>query len=56
MTMKERSKFTSDAIDQDDCVDARDGLRAVERLRTMMAPATSLRARVDQVCAATGDP
>ncbi|HLK38524.1 MAG TPA: hypothetical protein VKU41_17300, partial [Polyangiaceae bacterium] len=50
LTMQARFDFTAAALAEGRCADAFDGLRAVERLRGGMAPATSLRAQVSAMC------
>lgn len=50
MTLRDRFEFTSSAVADGRCVDARAGLLAVQRLRAWMAPVTSLRSGVETVC------
>jgi rhomboid protease GluP len=50
MTLSERSDYTSWALAERRCDDARDGLRSVERLRARLAPVTSLHGQVEAVC------
>jgi rhomboid protease GluP len=48
--LQERDAFTSEAVSEHRCADAREGLLAVERLRGGLAPVTSLRNWVESVC------
>jgi rhomboid protease GluP len=50
MPLQERAEFTSEALAEGRCRDARDGLLAVERLRAKLAPVTSLRNQVEEFC------
>jgi rhomboid protease GluP len=50
LDLRDRSDFTSEALADGRCGDAREGLLAVERLRGPMAPVTSLRSMVEAVC------
>lgn len=50
MGLPERYEFTTDALGERRCRDAREGLAAVERLRARLAPVTSLRNQVHSVC------
>jgi rhomboid protease GluP len=50
LDLRDRSDFTSEALADGRCEDAREGLLAVERLRGTMAPVTSLRDRVEAAC------
>lgn len=55
MTLKERDEFTTDALMDGRCRDAHDGLLAVERLRSVLAPVTKLRDKVVAECGHVGD-
>ena len=50
MVLAERHEYTTDALLDGRCKDAKEGLLAVERLRAKMAPVTSLRNEVRTVC------
>jgi rhomboid protease GluP len=50
MMLEDRSTFTMDATNEGRCKDAREGLAAVERLRSWAAPVTSLANHVEAVC------
>jgi hypothetical protein len=50
LMLRDRSDFTREALADGRCGDAQAGLAAVERLRAMMAPVSSLRAAVEQTC------
>ncbi len=50
LDLRDRSDFTSEALADGRCGDARQGLLAVERLRGPMAPVTSLRSMVEATC------
>jgi rhomboid protease GluP len=48
--LQQRNDFTTDALREGRCNDAREGLLAVERLRAKLAPVTSLRNRFESTC------
>ena len=52
---QERDEFTTDALMDGRCRDAHDGLLAVERLRSVLAPVTKLRDKVVAECGHVGD-
>jgi rhomboid protease GluP len=54
MMLQERDAFTRLALARGRCLEAHEGLIAVERLRARMAPVTSLRDAVEGTCGHTG--
>lgn len=56
MDLQERDEFTERALSLGRCHDAHDGLLAVERLRSKLAPVPHLRDTVEGECGHGGDP
>ena len=50
LTLQERDDATRLALEEGRCRDAHEGLRAVERLRSRMAPVSQLREHVEGIC------
>jgi rhomboid protease GluP len=55
MNLQERDDDTNRALDDGRCRDAHDGLLAVERLRSRLAPVSRLREKVEALCGHIGD-